>query len=639
MFNTGLEQTEPMKQEATDMPEPGFLHIEEKQEDTTEEATLVSTPQAALNVPVSPRAMELAGTVEHLAARRPTPELDISTPEMKQRLNKLRIAVTRLVTGFRWGGESVDVTAEQIIPLLNVGPVQQWRAALIPILFEIDRSGSMIPVWEKIIERNEPQDLPAGANPAETPLGRARRFAILMLGNYKTGKFTEQDKAVGFAKLGAGTGRGKTTHVTRLLGRLATDLNTSLYATHALVRHETTDSMQALISALKGAESWAKIDVVEACLELKQEGFYDLLVASGLDRVSGLESYIAIPIYRSIPLENYLRTDSSVSPRLSQQAALIFAQVLQDSMTPSRTDADTLPVVFERPLAAVARALFAHARSTPDWQSTYAVHRLGVFLGRYWTEVSRGMIQDYRITEPVYMCLAMMPDVERWMDGPGRDMLLSTLNEASEEEALTPMVRVLGELRDPRAFSGLVARLAGVKELSTRERALYIGTVCDALGRLGDLRAVPPLLQLLEDHGINITGRAGLTKRRDNLPIEDADIPGSIIYAAVIRACGQLGERSTLESVLRALHDLDPYVRTQAIEALKRIDPVGEDVRSRMAGRDALNDPRDTIVRSACQLISQYRDFDAIPPLHHILETQPNVALAAHEALRQMGQV
>src|SRR2546430_4225231 len=38
-------------------------------------------------------------------------------------------------------------------------------------------------------------------------------------------------------------------------------------------------AIEALISALKCAKGWAKVDVVEACLELKQGQFYDLLVA------------------------------------------------------------------------------------------------------------------------------------------------------------------------------------------------------------------------------------------------------------------------------------------------------------------------------------------------------------------------
>jgi len=633
MFDANLGQPEPTQQS-----EPGFLHIEEKQEeDTNKQVVPVSASQVALNNAVSTRAREGVGTIEHLAARRPMPELDSNTPEIKQRLNELRIKVTRLVAGVRWGGESVEATAQQLIPLLNVGPVQQWKAVLIPFLYEIDRSGNMIPVWQKIIECEEPQDLPPDANPAETAIGRARRFAILMLGNYKMGNLSEQENPIGFAALSTSSSKAKT-NVTKLLGQLATDPNTSLYATQALVRHATADAMQALVSALRKAEGWAKVDVVEACLELGQEGFYDLLVVRGLEGVAGLESYVAIPIYCSIPLERYLRVDNSVPRVLSQQAALIFAQVLHDSMTPTRTNADKLPPAFKGSLATVGHALFAYARSFPDWQSAYAVHRLGVLLGHYWAEISRGAVQDSHIIEPIYKCLTMMPEVERWIDGPGRDVLLATVHETKEDEALLPVIKALGELGDSRTFLGLTARIEAIKELGTREHALYISTVCDMLVRLGDRRAVPTMLQLIE-RVIDINKRMALAKRRDNLPSGDADIPGSIVYAAVIRACGQLGQRSALEQVTRAMNDFDTYVRTQAIEALKRIDSSGEDVGSHIAVREALRDPRDVVVRLACSLIAQYRDVDAQPELQHIIETRPDLAPAAYEALRQIGQL
>src|SRR5205823_5601968 len=190
---------------------------------------------------------------------------------------------------------------------------------------------------------------------------------------------------------------------------------------------------------------------------------------SGLDRVAGLESYIAIPIFRSISLERYLRGGIAIAPRLVQQAAMIFAQVLQDSMKtisgPPGTDA--LPVVFERNLAPLATALFEGARSSPNWQNVLAVHRVATLLGRYW------------------------------------------------------------------------------------------GHICDALGRLGDNRAVQPMIQLVE-RSVSVVIRAARPKRRDNLPVGDPDIPGSIVYAAVIRALGQLNDRNTLDFIIRAANDFDP---------------------------------------------------------------------------------
>ena len=90
--------------------------------------------------------------------------------------------------------------------------------------------------------------------------------------------------------------------------------------------------------------------------------------------------------------------------------------------------------------------------------------------------------------------------------------------------------------------------------------------------------------------------------------------------------------------ILRATHDFDPYVRIQALEAVKNLDTHGEDVRSRSTAREALNDPRDTVVRTACQLVLQYHDTDAHSNLHRIIETRPELAAIAYDTLRQLGQ-
>jgi hypothetical protein len=76
----------------------------------------------------------------------------------------------------------------------------------------------------------------------------------------------------------------------------------------------------------------------------------------------------------------------------------------------------------------------------------------------------------------------------------------------------------------------------------------------------------------------------------------------------------------------------------EALEALKQIDPGGDDAKSRVTAHEALNDPRDSVVRIACQVVAQYRDTTASPALQRLTETQPEVAAAAYEALRQLGQ-
>jgi hypothetical protein len=634
MSETDLEQTEATRDPESDGGERGELHIAEVVEPTVREVVPAPTPlPASVGVGSAAARQERAGTAEHLAARRPVPPLDVESAEIKQQLAALRIEITRLLTGLRHEGVSAQATADELIPLLDLGPFLQWSPVLIPFLLEIDRAGNLIPVWLKIIDAGDPTDLPPDTNFAETQAGKARRIAILMLGNYRSAEFSEKSAPIGFRP---GKSAAAKSDLYKVLGRLALDPNTSLYATQSLVKQGNSPAMQTLVSALKEAEGWAKVDIIEACLKFNQPSFSDFLLASGFERASGLESYIAIPLYRSLPLERYLRGEGTVAPRLSQQAALIVAQVVQDSLKQQQQGGrDDVPPLFERDLPTVVSALFEGARRSPSWQAAVALHRLGLLLGRYWADISRGSLTDARIVRPVADSLPLMPEVERWMNGPGRDVLLNALAGADEETSLQ-IVRVLGDLREPRAISLLLARVDAATRIEDRRQASSLALVCETLGKLGDLRAVPSLFTLA-GRALAIPTRAARPKRRESLPPGDADIPTSIVYGAIVRALGQLADRSTVDFLLHASNDFDPYVRTQALEALKRVDPTGELMNSRLTARAALSDPAENVVRVACQLVVQYRDREAIPQLQNLSATRPELAPAAYEALRQFG--
>ena len=638
MSDSSLEQTESQDPVDTGTAEAGQLYVEEN---ATETITVQPVPTAELEAKITiPRQVRnRAGTVEHLAVRRPVTPIDTSSIEMKERLSELRSSITKVVTGYRWGNLSLEDAAEQIIPLLMGGSIYQWIPVLVPFLLEIDRAGDFIPVWLSIIEQEDDRDLAPDANPAETMLGRARRIAILMLGNYKTFNPPGQRNALGFTKQSKQNTKSASNlqDLAQYLGKLAGDPTTSFYATQSLAKQATTSAMQALITALKDAQGWAKVDIIEACLSLEQPRFYEIVLASGLDRVTGLESYVAVPIYRKIPLESYLRRGNEGAPRLSQQAALIFGQVLLESMKANpEMGTNALPIVFEQDFTPLANALFEKARSSPSWHYALALHRLATLLGRYWRDMSRGTIQDSRILEPIHGCLPMMNDVERWMNGPGRDVLLEALS-SSDEEAFIPVVKILGELREPRAIAILINQVGSTTTLSNRAQAIRIVHMSETLARLDDRRAVQPLQQMV-GRIIDVAGRTTRAKRRDNLPFDDENIPASIVYAAVIRAFVQLNDRTTLDFIVRAANDFDPFVRVEVLEALKRLDPSAEDARSKTIAREALNDPHDAIVHLACQLVAQYRDTNAVPVLQRIAETRPAQASAAYDALRQLGQ-
>ena len=121
---------------------------------------------------------------------------------------------------------------------------------------EIDRAGDLVPAWLYIIGQEDSVDLPEDTNPAETIVGRARRIAMLMLGYYKTAE------------------------ISAVLGKLAIDPDSSLYATRSLVKQSTVAAMKALAGALIEAEGWAKVDVMDAFATLNQTRFYETMAGS-----------------------------------------------------------------------------------------------------------------------------------------------------------------------------------------------------------------------------------------------------------------------------------------------------------------------------------------------------------------------
>jgi len=593
---------------ATEPTEPGGMDIDE----VIDTPSVVAPAPSATEVPVPAAAQQKTNrtaTVEHLAARRNLPELNANSPEVKQTISELRSELTMLVTDLRWGGQSVKDTADRIIPLLNVGSLQQWIPILVPNIWEIDRAGDLIPAWLSIIEQDDPTDLPIDANPAETMIGRARRIAMLMLGFYKSADISE------------------------VLGKLSTDPSSSLYATRSLVKQATVAALKALASALKEAQGWARVDVIDAFATLNQTRFYEIMLINGFDHANGLESYIAVPLFRTLPIENYLRGSSTIAPQLGQQAALVVNQILQDSMSYKANN--SLPLIFERNLPTLTSALFDGAKMTSQWQFVVALHRLGLLLGRYWGDISRGTLQDQRIVQQVYDSLPLMPDIEHWMNNTGRDILLRGLTN-HQEAAFLPCLKVLSDLRDQRASQALIHRLDTTMQITDRDQASLIGQICDTLVQLQETRTISSIRNLVM-RTIHVDSRSTRDKRRDNLADGDDEIPGSIVYGAAIRTFAQFGDRNALDFILKAANDFDPYIRAQALEALKSIDPHGEDARTRTVVREALHDPRDTVVRVACQLITQFHDVESVTALQTLAETHPEFASSVQETLRQLA--
>ena len=120
------------------------------------------------------------------------------------------------------------------------------------------------------------------------------------------------------------------------------------------------------------------------------------------------------------------------------------------------------------------------------------------------------------------------------------DAMIAFLNEETRHPARAWAAAVLGEVRSPRAYPVL---LKSLNDLDDEVRAKSAG----ALGRLGDIRAVPHLLDRL------------LT---DPIPFVRARIAGAL---------GQFSGDEVIESLVRSLGDPAWWVRMRSVEALEQI--------------------------------------------------------------------
>lgn len=123
--------------------------------------------------------------------------------------------------------------------------------------------------------------------------------------------------------------------------------------------------------------------------------------------------------------------------------------------------------------------------------------------------------------------------------------MLELLDEGGRHHARAWAASVLGEVRAHRAFPSLI-RALGDPDDEVRAKA------SGALGKLGDRRAIPYLLEhLLTD-------------------------PAPFVRARIAGALGQFDDPDVIERLVRALGDPAWWVRMRSVEALEQIGPQAE---------------------------------------------------------------
>ncbi|MCD4684978.1 MAG: HEAT repeat domain-containing protein [Anaerolineae bacterium] len=176
------------------------------------------------------------------------------------------------------------------------------------------------------------------------------------------------------------------------------------------------------------------------------------------------------------------------------------------------------------------------------------------------------------------------------------DRLLAALSD--DEIVRYNVVEALGKLGDVRAVEPLIVALRD-ENMDVRRNA------AEALGLIGDARAVEPLITALEGEDKWVCSR-------------------------VAQALGQLGDVRAVKPLIAALHDWDRYVRRRAIKALGQIgEPAVEPLIA------ALHTGRTEWGRSsAAEALGQIDDTRAVQPL---IEALQQGFSSAAEALGQLG--
>jgi HEAT repeat protein len=192
----------------------------------------------------------------------------------------------------------------------------------------------------------------------------------------------------------------------------------------------------------------------------------------------------------------------------------------------------------------------------------------------------------------------------------------------------------LGDLGDLRAVQPLIAAL-GDQESRVRWRA------AGALGDLGDLRAVEPLIAALRDRNrwvrwraAEVLGDLGDPRAFEPLlaALGDQNVQERSVAA---RALGQLGGRRAVEPLIRALRDGHWNVRRRAAEALGRLG----DPRAVEPLIDALEDGNPFVRRAAAQALGQLGDPRALERLRDALQCEDGgMRMMAAQALGQLGE-
>lgn len=264
------------------------------------------------------------------------------------------------------------------------------------------------------------------------------------------------------------------------------------------------------------------------------------------------------------PLLNHLnnygvrKTVFEALSKMGEPGILIFTQLLLDATPWCDTASVLLSRMGERGISSLIETLRNTNRKV-RWSAAWAMGQLG--------------FRESRAVQPL---IPLLEDEDIGV----RQVVIGALGAIGDETAFEPLIDVL---KGKEHFSKLTIPAYNVYIFSQAEdkskavNGFIRSETARALGNLGDLRAVGPLIDALNDYyakGAAVEALAKLGALQAIEPIIRYFKNGVLRYASVATILGNFGDRQAVEPLIEALKSKDESLRFYAAKALGKLgDP------------------------------------------------------------------
>ena len=201
-----------------------------------------------------------------------------------------------------------------------------------------------------------------------------------------------------------------------------------------------------------------------------------------------------------------------------------------------------------------------------------------------------------------------------------------------KEKNLPAYAWLCGELHIPEAAHPLLDVVHKITQTST------IACIIEALGRIGEPRAVKPLAEFVQVKNSPLAGQAAtaLVRIASEPAMQHVDQAlgfNESVDQAIVAACGELQTQPALRILNRALLQAQPPVQTQAPEVFSRLGSSGLSI----LHANLHHGPLELQLRSL-GILGQVQDQSSLQPIRRLLTAHPEEKLrtAAYEALGRL---